>query len=135
MASSLSTPSHRPRMLSSSMPSGLFTQQDSSGSSPSRESRRYQIQVTGAGNGMPVLPEPTSRCYIGRICQTSARLARCCSNAGVWLPVRVTASVIKLDSIAVHCASAKGAALTMKVKCDDHATLLFCFDDVFIYIK
>jgi len=121
-------PSHRPRMLSSSMPSGLFTQQDSSGSSPSRESRTYQIQVTGAGNGMP---EATSGCHIGQICQTSARLAHCSSNAGVWLSVRVTACVIKLDSIALHCASAKGTALIMKVKCDVHATLLFCFDDVY----
>ena len=128
MASSLSTPSHRPRMLSSSMPSGLFTQQDSSGSSPSRESRRSQIPVTGAGYGMP---EPTSGCHIGRLRQTSARLARCSSNADVGLPVRVTASVIELDSIAVHCASAKRAALTMRVKCEVHATLLFCFNDVY----
>jgi len=128
MASSLSTPSHRPRMLSSSMPSGLFTQQDSSGSSPSRESRRSQIPATGAGNGMP---EPISGCHTGRICQTSARLPRCSSNAGVWLPVSVTANVIELDSIAVHCASVKRAALTMRVKCDVHATLLFCFDDVY----
>jgi len=106
---------------SSSMPSGLFTKQDSSGSSPSRESRRSQIPVTGAGNGMP---ETTSGCHIGRICQTSARLARCSSNAGVWLH---TASVIELDYIAVHYASVKAAALTMKVKCDVHATLLFLF--------
>jgi len=83
---------HQPRMLSSSMPSGLFTQQDLSGSSLSRESQRSRIPVTGAGNEMP---EPTSGCHIGRICQTSARLARC-SYAGVWLHVRVTASVISL---------------------------------------
>ena len=92
------------------------------GISPSRSFRRSRIPVTGAGNGMP---EPTSGCHIGRICQTSTRLARCSSNVGVWLPVRVTANVIELDSIAVHCASAKAAALTMKVKCDVHATLLF----------
>ena len=33
----------------------------------------------------------------------------------------------ELDSIAVHCASAKVATLTMKMKCDVHATLLFLF--------
>ena len=99
-----------PEMLSSSMPSGLFTQQHSSGSSPSQEYQRSQIPVAGSENGMP---EPTSGCHIGRICQMSATLARCCSNAcTLWL-VGVTASAIELVSIAVHCASAKGAALTM----------------------
>jgi len=130
MASSLSTPSHGPRMLSSSMPSGLFTQQDSSGSSPSRES--WSTKSRWLGLGMECQNQP----FIGRICQTSARLDRCSSNAGVWLPstglqVKGNCSVIELDSIAVHCASAKGAALTMKVKCDVRATLLFCFDDVY----
>ena len=87
--------------------------------------------MIGAGNGMP---KPTSKCYIGRICPTSARRARCSSNVlnvGAWLPVKVTASVIELDSIAVPCATAKRAALTMRVKCDVHASLFFWFDDVY----
>ena len=55
-------------------------------------------------------------------------VSKACSlllQCGVWLPVRVIASVIELNSIAVHCASVKGAALTMKVKCDVHATSRF----------
>jgi len=39
--------------------------------------------------------------------------------------LRITASIIELDSIAVHCASVKRAALTMRVKCELHATLFF----------
>ena len=42
---------------------------------------------------------------------------------GVLLPVRATASVIELDSIVAHCASAERAALTMAEKCDVHAPL------------
>ncbi len=79
--------------------------------SPSREYQISQIPVTGAGNGML---EPTSGCHIGRICHTLARLARCCSNACALWPVGVTASAIELVSYAVHCASLKGAALTMQ---------------------
>jgi len=128
MASSLLTPpSHRPRMLSSSMPSGLFTQQDSSGSRPSRESRTYQIHVTGAGNGMP---EPTSECHIGWICQTSARLALLL-QCGCVVACKGNC---RCHRAGLHCSplcKCEGAALTTKVKSDVHATLLFCFDDVY----
>ncbi len=79
--------------------------------SPSREYQRSQIPVTGAGNGMT---EPTSGWNIGGICQTSARLARCRSNACALWPVGVIANAIKLVSTAVYCASTKGAALAMQ---------------------
>ncbi len=79
--------------------------------SPSREYQRSPIPATGAGNG---IPEPTSEWNIGGICQTSARLACCCSNACELWPVGVTASAIKLVSIAVHCARTNGAALAMQ---------------------
>ena len=103
MASSLSTPSHRTRMLSSSMPSGLFTHQDSSGIRPSRESRRSRIPVTGAGNGMP---EPTSGCHIGRICQTSAGLLAASLMRGcgcVYGELQVSSSWTPLQSISPLC--------------------------------
>ncbi len=60
MASSLSTPSHQPRMLSYSMPSRLFTRQDSSGSSmvPLENTRDPKSQWLGLG--MELMPEPTS---------------------------------------------------------------------------
>ena len=82
------------------------------------------------GQGMECQNQ-TSGYHIEQICQTSARLARCSSTVGVLLPVRVTASAIELNFVAVHCASVKGAALTMTMKYDVHTTLffgIFCSD-------
>ena len=65
-----------------------------SGSSLSTELPTFQMQVNGAGNGMP---EPRLGCHIGPVYQMPVMDAHCYSTVDAQLHARATASAIELE--------------------------------------